>query len=298
MNRLSAMKKRFVMVGVLTLVIGTVQIVVADDMSSRSVLTVTSGGVERELILRAQPSGRPQALVLIFHGGGGNARFMAQRTDLFVDLLLRRGYAVAFMNGSSRRNDRNRRTWNGGHCCAYAMTAKIDEADYIDQAVAAIAMQIPVDRSRVFLMGHSNGGMVAYRWTAALHMPVRGIVVISSAMFADQPTIPQGTSAFLIHTRDDDNVAFDASFSPKQTRAWNAPFLPFLDAEARLADLLVCGSPNQQRMAEGVIRRDRFCATGAELTIVVSARGGHEWPKSIPGFSLEEAILNFLDHQR
>jgi len=292
------MKPRFIMLGLLTLATGAVVDVAAAGVPSSSVLRVTSGGVERELILRTPPLGAPQALVLIFHGGGGSARFMAQRTNTFTDLLLRRGYAVAFMNGSSRRDGRNLRTWNGGHCCAYAMTAKIDEADYIDHAVAAIAMQVPVDRSRVFLMGHSNGGMVAYRWTATLHTPVRGIVVISSAMFADQPIIPQGTSAFLIHTLDDDNVAFDASSPPKQKRAWNAPFLPFPDVEARMADLLGCGNSTQQRVVEGVTRRDRSCSKGAELTVVVSAQGGHEWPKVIPGFSLEEAILNFLDQQR
>lgn len=128
-----------------------------------------SGGVEREIVLRAQPMNTPQPLVLIFHGGGGSAQFMARRSGSFAGLLLRQGYAVAFMNGSSRRDGQNLRTWNGGHCCAYAMTTKIDEADYIDQAVTVIAAQAPIDRSRIFLIGHSNGGMIAYRWPTALH---------------------------------------------------------------------------------------------------------------------------------
>lgn len=285
-------------IGGLTLAVCAMGVSAADRVPSNTVFTVTSDGVERELILRAQPIGTPQPLVLIFHGGGGSAQFMARRSSSFADLLLSRGYAVAFMNGSSRRDGQNLRTWNGAHCCAYAMTAKIDEGDYIDQAIATIAAQATVDRSRIFLMGHSNGGMVAYRWPATLRTKVRGIVVISSAMFADQPTILQGISAFLIHTRDDDNIAFDASFAPKQKRAWNAPPLPFLDAEARMARMLGCDSPNEQKMAEGVTRRDHSCAKGAELTVVVSATGGHAWPKSIPGFSLEDAILKFLDRQQ
>lgn len=286
------------MIGGLTLAACAVGVSAADRLPSGTVLTVISGGVERELILRAQPMGTAQPLVLIFHGGGGSARFMARRTSAFSDLLLSRGYAVAFMNGSSRRDGQNLRTWNGGHCCAYAMSAKIDEGDYIDQAIAAIAAQAPVDRSRIFLMGHSNGGMVAYRWPTTLQTNVRGIVVISSAMFADQPAIPQGISTFLIHTRDDDNIAFDASFAPKQKRAWNAPPLPFSEAESRIVEMLGCGSPNEQKMAEGVTQCDHSCANGAELAVVVSATGGHAWPKSIPGFSLEDAILKFLDHQR
>ena len=71
-----------------------------------------SGGVEREIVLRAQPMNTPQPLVLIFHGGGGSAQFMARRSSSFAGLLLRQGYAVAFMNGSSRRDGQNLRTWN------------------------------------------------------------------------------------------------------------------------------------------------------------------------------------------
>jgi polyhydroxybutyrate depolymerase len=285
-------------IGLLACAASVAEVAAADRVPSSALLTITSGGVERELIVRAQPTGTPQPLVLIFHGGGGSAQFMARRSSAFADLLLNRGYAVAFMNGSSHRDGQNLRTWNGGHCCAYAMTAKIDEADYIDQAVAAIAAQAPVDGSRIFLMGHSNGGMVAYRWPATLRTKVRGIVVISSAMFADQPTLPHGTSAFLTHTRDDNNVAFDASFTPKQKRAWNAPPLPFPEAESRMAKMLSCGSLNEQKVSEGVTQREHSCAKRAELTVVTSATGGHEWPKSMPGFSLEDAILKFLDRQR
>ncbi len=292
------MRRILAVIGLLPLVVCAVEVSAADRLPSSTELTVTSGGVERKLILRAQPMGTPQPLVLIFHGGGGSAQFMAQRASAFADLLLSRGYAVAFMNGSFRRDSQNLRTWNGGHCCAYAMTAKIDEGDYIDQAIATIAAQTPVDRSRIFLMGHSNGGMVTYRSPTTLQTKVRGIVVISSAMFADQPAIPQGISAFLIHTRDDDNVAFDASFAPKQKRAWNAPPLPFPETEARMAEMLGCGSPKEQKVTDSVTRRDHACAKGTELTVIVSTRGGHAWPKSIPGFSLEETILTFLDHQR
>ncbi|MEZ5933698.1 MAG: alpha/beta fold hydrolase [Alphaproteobacteria bacterium] len=261
-------------------------------------MTVSSHGDKRELILRARPTDAPQPLVMIFHGGGGSAWFMARRTSSFADRLLDSGYAVAFMNGSSRRGGRNLRTWNGGHCCAYAMTEAIDDVDYIDRAVPEIAARISLDGSRVFLMGHSNGGMLAYRVPADMGTPVRGIVVISSAMFDDQPRLPQGISAFLTHARDDDNIAFDASFPPKQQRAWDAPPLHFLETEARMADMLDCGKPVPQSAIQDVAMRARRCAGGAELTVVVSATGGHEWPKSIPGFSLEDSILGFLDRQQ
>ena len=268
-----------------------------DDLSSGTVLTVASGGVERKLIAHARPDGMQQPLILIFHGGGG-AQSMARRTRSFANQLLVKGYVVALMNGSSRRGGQNLRTWNGGHCCGYAMTAGVNEVDYIDKAIAAIAARTALDKSRIFLMGHSNGGMVSYRSPADMQTPVRGIVVISSAMFDDQPPIAQGISAFLTHARDDDNIAFDASFEPKHKRAWNATPLPFRQTESRMAHMLGCGSPERQSEAGGIARRNRNCAEGADMTVVVSATGGHEWPKSIPGFSLEDAILEFLDRQR
>ncbi len=262
-----------------------------------TVLTVNSHDRERDLILHMRPTGTPQPLVMIFHGGGGGARFMARRTGALADQLLDRGYAIAFMNGSSRFGGKSLRTWNGGHCCAYALKAKIDEVDYIDRVVAAIAAQMPLDHSRVFLMGHSNGGMIAYRSPAEMATQIRGIVVISSAMFDDQPLLNEGMSAFLIHTRDDANIAFDASVPPKNRRAWNALPLPFREAELRMKKMLGCGNLVRENVVQGVVRRNHSCAKGADLTIVVSATGGHEWPKSIPGFDLDEAILEFFDNQ-
>ncbi len=270
----------------------------ADTLSGGTSLTVSSHGEDRKLILHALPADAPQPLVMIFHGGGGSAGFMAQRTRSFTDQMLDRGYAVAFMNGSSRLGGRNLRTWNGGHCCAYAMRTGIDEVDYIDRAVAAIAARLSLDRSRIFLMGHSNGGMVAYQAAADMGTAVRGIVVISSAMFGDQPRLPQGISAFLTHALDDDNIAFDALSPPKQQRAWDAPPLPFLEAELALVDMLNCGDPERKGDGKDIAMRIRHCAGQAELAVVVSAAGGHGWPKVIPGFSLEHAILEFLDRQQ
>ena len=60
----------------------------------------------------------PLPLVMVFHGGGGSADRMQSVSQSLSRQLRAHGYIVAYMNGSSRLNLRNLRTWNADHCCA------------------------------------------------------------------------------------------------------------------------------------------------------------------------------------
>lgn len=52
------------------------------------------------------------------------------------------------------------RAWNAGPCCGGASG---DDVAYLRRVVAAVEGRIPVDRSRVYVLGLSNGGMMATR---------------------------------------------------------------------------------------------------------------------------------------
>ena len=103
-------------------------------------LSVQAGRDTREVILYAPAKADgPVPVVLIFHGGGGGADWMAGKSRDLTRTLTSAGYAVSFMNGSSRRGGDNLRTWNAVHCSAFAQRNKIDETAYADAAIEAIA---------------------------------------------------------------------------------------------------------------------------------------------------------------
>ena len=55
-------------------------------------------------------------------------------------------------------------THNGGGCCSSACGAHlIDDVAFARALVSAVASLVPVDRSRVYSTGFSNGGFMSYR---------------------------------------------------------------------------------------------------------------------------------------
>jgi polyhydroxybutyrate depolymerase len=263
-------------------------------------LTVKAGKTNRELILYAPVGAQgPVPLVMVFHGGGGGDDWMAGKSRTLTRTLNDAGYAVAYMNGSSRRDGEKLRTWNAGHCCAYAQKANVNEAAYADAAVEALDQRLGIDRTRIFLMGHSNGAMLSYRLAGAMKVAPRAIAPVSGAIFADQPDLPDRTSILMYHAVDDEVLSFNGNPDDKAERWRTAPHLAFPKAEAKLAYLKDCGPATPTPAAAGLATTSRTCAGGSVLLATSAETGGHEWPaRPQAEYSIEQALLAFFDSQR
>ena len=262
-------------------------------------VTVKIGKTTREAILYPRDTAAgPSPVVLVFHGGGGGAEWMANRSTALTRTLSGAGYIVVYMNGSSRRDTEKLRTWNAVHCCAYAAKKKIDDAAYADAVIEALDRRLDIDRTRIFLMGHSNGAMLSYRIAGQMKTTPRAIAPISGAIFADQPDVPDRTSIFMYHGVDDDVLSYDGNPEDKAERWRTAPHLGFLKAEAKLAELKSCGAPVGSGVDGGVQTTERACTGGSTLVAVTAPSGGHEWPSNAPGYRIEDALLAFFERQR
>ncbi|MFN3913004.1 alpha/beta hydrolase family esterase [Hyphomonas sp.] len=272
----------------------------APALAGPETLTVQAGKTSRELILYAPSSSRgPVPVVMVFHGGGGGADWMTGKSRGLTRTLTEAGYAVAFMNGSSRRDSEKLRTWNAVHCCAYAAKANINEAAYADAAVEALDQRLGIDRTRIFLMGHSNGAMLSYRLASAMKTAPRAIAPVSGAIFADQPDVPDRTSIFMYHAVDDEVLSYDGHPDDKAERWRTAPHLGFTKAEAKLAELKACGPAAPASAPAGLTATTRSCAGGSVLLATSAETGGHEWPaRPKADYRIEQALLAFFDSQR
>lgn len=262
-------------------------------------LTVSAAGTKREAILYAPDAATgPRPVVLVFHGGGGGAEWMANKSALLTRTLTGAGYAVVYMNGSTKRRTEKLRTWNAEHCCAYAARAKINEAAYADAVLDALDARLEIDRTRIFLMGHSNGAMLSYRLAGQMKTTPRAIAPISGAIFADQPDVPDRTSIFMYHAVDDEALSYDGNPEDKAERWRTAPHIGFIKAEAKLAELKDCGPQTAGPSGSSIQTTERACPGSSVLVAVTGASGGHEWPSRPPGYSIEQAILSFFDAER
>jgi len=99
--------------------------------------------------------GAPAPLVLDFHGFASNKE--SQRSyshfDLGADL---HGYLVAYPQGFGFLP-----SWNTPACCGEAQELGLDDVGLAVAIVDAIAAATPIDRTRVYATGISNGGALA-----------------------------------------------------------------------------------------------------------------------------------------
>ena len=159
------------------------------------------------------PAWGNRALVVVLHGGMGNARRIAAgRSESALNLNAvadQGGFVVAYLNGTpvARFLGADKLGWNAGACCGQPAERAVDDVGYIRAAVEEIAAKQGIDRSRIFGVGHSNGAMMTQR--VMCETPLYAAVVpISGGLEsgASRCAGAAGRRIMAIHGEDDQNV--------------------------------------------------------------------------------------------
>ena len=176
--------------------------------------TLRHDGRERSFVVHLPPALRsgtaPQGqtfpLVLVFHGGGGNAA-NAERMTGFSRLADREGFIVVYPNGSGRFADRLL-TWNAGGIPVWAQEHDIDDVGFVRAMVSDLDRRFPVDTKRIYAAGMSNGGMMVHRLAREASDVFAAVCDVAGAMnYQDRdPKHPVGV--MIVHGLADRNVLF------------------------------------------------------------------------------------------
>ena len=121
--------------------------------------TLEFAGLERSyrLFVPSGVSDPGQApLVVALHGGLGSGDQFATASN-FETLAETEGFIVVFPDGADR-------TWNAGTCCGQAVSKDTDDVGFLAALIDQLKADLPVDPASVFMTGHSNGAMMAFRF--------------------------------------------------------------------------------------------------------------------------------------
>lgn len=153
-----------------------------------------------------RPLGTNAPLLIVLHGGGGNANWMTRHLNM-NDMADRYGFKVAYLNGTGTGGLllNNMRTWNAGSCCGPAQKTQSDDKGYIIGFIQMMVQHQKIDPARVYLTGHSNGAMMSYRMACEMRDIVAGIVAISGTVGVDRCHAPD-LPVLHIHGANDPNV--------------------------------------------------------------------------------------------
>lgn len=227
--------------------------------------------------------GTPAPLVLALHGGGGRARHMAQLSH-FNREADRAGFLVVYPEGIDQH-------WNDGRDVQdyRAQRENIDDVGFLAQLVASLAGQYSVDRTRVYVTGVSNGGLMTNRLGceraelfAAIAPVIGSMAVPIAARCRPARTLP----VLIINGTEDPLVPWNGGsvhFGKRELgRIISIPALTGL-----WAGLNGCDRPAQIEMLPDVdpndgtrVQRHRYsgCRDSAGVELYEVQGGGHTWP--------------------
>ena len=153
----------------------------------------------------------PAPLVLALHGGGGNAKQF--RRVLKLDRQASRfGFRVAYVDGAPFGRGGRSFTWNAGGCCGPAVRRADDDVATLTEVITAL--QGRTGNNPVWLVGHSNGGIMSYRMACERGDLIDGIVPVAGALMVDDCPKARGVQVIHIHGTDDRNLPIDGGKGP------------------------------------------------------------------------------------
>jgi polyhydroxybutyrate depolymerase len=254
--------------------------------------SIAHQSMQRNYLLRIPPqaaSGKPLPLVLNFHGAGGNAENQKwySKMDAAAD---RDGYIAVYPNGTGGIGGRFL-TWNAGNCCGPAAALRTDDVGFALLVLEDVARRTPVDQSRIYATGLSNGSMMAYRLAAQASERIAAVAGVAGTMTLSDFSPRLAVPVMHIHSIDDQRALFDGGLGPAfamgDTRVMHASVDSMLNkwldhnACSRQREISgpvrgIPGSPDAAHVAKRFAWR--ACRDGAEVALWKLEGPGHVWP--------------------
>lgn len=239
------------------------------------------GGITREYRVHVPASyrpGRPTAMLIALHGGGGDAAFQANDSKYgLISKSEQGGFIAVFPNGYSRWPSGVLATWNAGKCCGPAQKNNVDDVGFIREVIHRMERQASIDARRIFATGMSNGAMMS--WRLACEAPeIRAIAPVAGSdnTPACKPSRPVPIIEF--HSFDDDHVPFNGGKGDLSVAQVDFVSVPSAQAKWVQIDRAQPKPSRVLTVAGAHCDLHRAGEGGAPVELCVTDTGGHSWP--------------------
>jgi len=235
-------------------------------------------GVQRRYILhvpRAVRSGRPLPLVVVLHGGMGNAESAVEMTRMNV-AADQEGFFAVYPDGTGRRGV-PLLTWNAGTCCGFAQRSNADDAGFIRALVDYLIRTRPVDPGAVFAAGMSNGAMMCHRLACELSDVFAAVAPVAGSFTPLDCPPGRPASVIMFNGTADRHVPYGGGTGDKSLA--RISHKPVREAVRFWVARNMCSATPSTEERDG-FRIDTYSGgrEGTEVVLYTIKGGGHAWP--------------------
>lgn len=272
-------KRRYYPVGLAIILFFIVSLGVSADRTRDLKQTLEFGGRTRSYLVHLPPNYTKRErlpLVLVLHGGGGNAKSNIELTG-FSDKADKEHFIVVYPNGTGRL-DNILLTWNSGNCCGYALDNKIDDTGFLSALIDKMEREFNIDTKRVYATGLSNGGMMSYRLGCELADKIAAIAPVAGALNLEcRPSQPVSVIAF--HGTDDQHVLYEGGKPRKKADPHDRTDNSVANAIAFWVGHNQCASqPVREQMGNIIVDTYQGGRNNSEVVLYTINGGTHSWP--------------------
>ncbi|ACU73945.1 polyhydroxybutyrate depolymerase [Catenulispora acidiphila DSM 44928] len=216
-------------------------------------------------------------LVVMLHGGFGTGT-QAEQDYGWDQEADRDGFVVVYPDGVDH-------AWNtGGGCCGNPAEQNTDDVGFIKAMIGAIQGEVPIDPSRVYATGISNGGIMAYRLACDTNL-FAAIGPDSATLLGTCPA-PKPLSVLHIHGSADTRIPYNGGEGEGYAHI-NGPPVPSVVSTWRTIDS--CTPPTTQTK-DKVTTSTATCPDARTVELITITGAGHQWPGS-PQRPVKKALL-------
>jgi polyhydroxybutyrate depolymerase len=251
------------------------------------------GGVTRDYIVATPPdvADRDQLPLLLVLHGAGMTMAGAEALTGFDAMSLDPGAVIVYPQGEKDPDEPGLGQggiWNSGQT-----DTGFDDVAFLTALMDRMEADYPIDPARVFIVGGSNGGQMAYRVACDRADRIAAVADLVGALLVDcQPSQP--VSVIDIHGTADDMIPIEGGGQGCLPMA--CP--PLADTMLRWRDLDGCRD-DATVTTEGRVETTSFstCADGTAVTFITVDGGTHYWYSSNPD---DRAVTwdFFMNHPR
>ena len=215
-------------------------------------------------------------VVVVLHGRGSSAQ--AARLLGFSQKADREKFLVVYPESLG-----NPRIWNSR---LEPNTQTADDLGYLQAVLDRVAQSVNIDSRRLYFVGHSSGGMMAYRAAVEFSPRIAAVSVVGASVGAGQageftrlPASGRPVSVLHIHGRNDRTVPFAGG---KSATLSGANYLSARESVDFWVKSNRC-QPAARSSTVASLSREIYatCDGGTSVEFLTLLAGGHEWPRAV-----------------